>query len=85
MSVFIKVGTKGQIVIPKIFREASGIAPGMRVAIEEKEGNGLLIKKQANIAEVFEQIAMKGKSIKVKPHDSYDEEMEKRTELLKQK
>jgi AbrB family looped-hinge helix DNA binding protein len=84
MSVFVKVGPKGQIVIPKIFREATGITPGMKVAIEEKE-NGLLVKKQSNIYEMFEQIAMKGKSIKVRPHDSYDEEMKKRTELIRQK
>jgi len=84
MSVFVKVGPKGQIVIPKIFREATGITPGMKVAIEEKE-NGLLVKKQSNIYEIFEQIAMKGKSIKVRPHDSYDEEMKKRTELIRQK
>jgi len=82
--VFVKVGPKGQIVIPKIFREATGITPRMKVAIEEKE-NGLLVKKQSNIYEIFEQIAMKGKSIKVRPHDSYEEEMEKRTELIRQK
>ena len=82
--MFVKVGPKGQIVIPKIFREATGITPAMKVAIEEKE-NGLLVKKQSNIYEIFEQIAMKGKSIKVRPHDSYEEEMEKRTELIRQK
>jgi len=82
--VFVKVGPKGQIVIPKIFREATGITPRMKVAIEEKE-NGLLVKKQSNIYEIFEQIAMKGKSIKMRPHDSYDEEMKKRTELIRQK
>ena len=82
--MFVKVGPKGQIVIPKIFREATGITPRMKVAIEEKE-NGLLVKKQSNIYEIFEQIAMKGKSIKMRPHDSYEEEMEKRTELIRQK
>ena len=78
MSVFVKVGPKGQFVLPKIFREALGIAPGMKIAMEEKDEKTLLIKKQSNIAEVFEQIARKGKSVKIKSHEAYEEEMEKR-------
>jgi AbrB family looped-hinge helix DNA binding protein len=35
----MKVGPKGQVVIPKIFREAFGITPGSKVIFElRKEG-----------------------------------------------
>ncbi|MDP2717350.1 MAG: AbrB/MazE/SpoVT family DNA-binding domain-containing protein [Candidatus Micrarchaeota archaeon] len=45
--VFIKVSVneKGQIVIPKAFRDAFGIKPGSDVMVGEK-GNELVIRKK---------------------------------------
>jgi len=37
MSIRRKVGPKGQIVIPKVFRESLGIKPGDEVLMEIKE------------------------------------------------
>lgn len=80
MNIFVRVGPKGQVVIPKIFREAFGIAPGTEVILEEKVGEGLVIKKPAtDFVDVFERIARAGKSVKIRPHAAYDEELEERT------
>lgn len=73
----MKVGLKGQVVIPKTFRKAMKIAPGSKVVFELR-GNELLVKKPtADVVKVFERIAKSGKSIRVKPHE-YVEELEGR-------
>ncbi len=73
----MKVGPKGQVVIPKVFRKTIGIGPGSRVVFELR-GNELLIKKPAvDVVKVFERIARSGKSVRVKPHE-YVEELEER-------
>ena len=46
--------TKGQIVIPRIYRRKYGIAPGTKVGFIEKDGN--LIIKALN-KEYFESLA----------------------------
>ncbi len=71
MNIFVKVGPKGQVVIPKAFRQAFGIAPGTSVVLEEKPA--------ADFVKVFERIARAGKSVKIRPHESYEEELEERT------
>ena len=52
--------TKGQIVVPKIFRKKYGIKPGTKVGFIEKDGN--LILRALN-KEFFESFAgiLKGK------------------------
>lgn len=66
-----KVGPKGQVVIPKVFRKTLGISPGSRV-IFELRGNELLLRKLGT-----ERIALSGKSVKPSPHE-YTEELEER-------
>lgn len=53
----VRLGPKGQIVIPKIFRETYKMYPEQEVIIKEQE-EGVLIKKQIeNIVEKLRKIA----------------------------
>jgi len=74
----MKIGPKGQVVIPKVMRKTIGIGPGSRVVFELR-GNELLIKKpKVDIVKVAEQIAKSGKPVKkIEPHE-YVEELEER-------
>mgnify|MGYP001580435042 CR=1 FL=1 len=71
------VGPKGQVVIPKIFRDLEKIFPGNEVIFELKD-EGILIKKQQyDHVKMAELIAKSGK--KLKKYDS-DKEYEKMLE-----
>jgi AbrB family looped-hinge helix DNA binding protein len=74
----MKVGPKGQVVIPKVFRKNIGIGPGSKVVFELR-GNELLIKKPGiDAVKVFERIAKSGRPVKrIEPHE-YVEELEGR-------
>jgi len=74
----MKIGPKGQVVIPKMFRKAIGIGPGSRV-IFELRGDKLLLKKpKIDIVKIAERIAYGGKPVKrIEPHE-YVEELEER-------
>ena len=63
------VGMKGQVVIPKIFREAEKIMPGNEVIFELKD-EGILIRKkeEKDVIKIMEQIAKSGR--KLKKYDS---------------
>ncbi|ASJ17561.1 transcriptional regulator [Thermococcus chitonophagus] len=55
VSIRLKVGPKGQIVIPKVFREAYGIEEGGEVVvIPTKEG--LLIKRKKSPEELIKEL-----------------------------
>ena len=63
-----KVGPKGQIVIPKPFREHLGIVPGKDVVLGY-EGDRVVIKRGGEpIDEVAARIA-KGRTTKLTPHE----------------
>ena len=75
----MKIGPKGQVVIPRFFRKTMRLHPGSTVVFE-LEGDRLLIEKPAVEADkIFESIA---KSInfkgKIDPHEAYEEELEER-------
>lgn len=74
-----KVGPKGQVVIPKMFRESKKIEPGSKVVFRETE-NGILIEKTEEETEkVFKEVAEKGESIdEVEPHESHNEQLKER-------
>lgn len=73
----MKVGPKGQVVIPKVFRKSLGITPGSKVTFE-LHGDKLLVKKSTiDAVKIFNQVAKSGKSVKVSPHE-YEEELEER-------
>jgi len=44
----VKVGPKGQIVIPKVIREKLGIEPGRYLIIDEKDGKILIERPDAD-------------------------------------
>ena len=55
----VRLGTKGQIVIPKILRETYGLYSRQEVIITEKD-NGVLIKKpQPGVSEYFKEQSIK--------------------------
>lgn len=60
----MKVGPKGQVVIPKIFRKAFGIMPGTKVIFELREDGILIVKPDTKIEEIAERIAKSGKRVK---------------------
>ncbi len=75
-----KVGPKGQVVIPKDFREEMGIFPGKKVEFIYTE-DGILIKKEDEDTEkVFEKVAKSGKKVTrdIGPHEAYESELEDR-------
>ena len=69
----MRVGPKGQVVIPKSFRKAMKIAPGSSVLFELRGDELLLRKPTVDAVKVFERIAKSGKSIRVKPHEYFEE------------
>ena len=80
----MKIGQKGQVVIPKMLRKAMNIVPGTKV-IFELRGEGILIRKPTiKTEEVFERIAKAGKTVEdIHPHEAYESEIEERFKKLK--
>lgn len=75
-----KVGPKGQVVIPKVFRKSKKIEPGSKVIFESKDGKLVIEKPEEETEKVFEEVAKKGKKVKRKigSHEAHDEELEER-------
>lgn len=71
----MKVGPKGQVVIPKPLRKVLKIYPGSKVVFK-LEGRRLTLEKPTyDIVGLLEGIARKGPSIsKISPHE-YEEEL----------
>ena len=59
----VKVGPKGQIVIPKIFREAYGIKEGGYVTLEPTD-NGLVLKGVEDYKDVIAWIRERRRTLK---------------------
>ncbi|PKP58325.1 MAG: AbrB/MazE/SpoVT family DNA-binding domain-containing protein [Candidatus Altiarchaeales archaeon HGW-Altiarchaeales-1] len=79
----MKIGPKGQVVIPKAFRKFLGIYPGSDVVFELKK-EGILIEKQAtNVVEIFDRIARSGKLKTFEQDKQYEEEIEHRWRKVK--
>lgn len=77
--IAVSVNEKGQIVIPKAFRDAYGIRPGSEIMIGEK-GNELVIQKKMTrkqFAEALDAFPKWGK-IQVDSDRDYEEELESR-------
>lgn len=80
LELLVKVGPKGQVLIPKIFRNAIGISPGLSVVLEGRQNEIVLRKPAHNLAKVLEETAFSGKSVRVGAHDAHEEELEARLE-----
>ncbi len=62
----LKVGPKGQIVIPKMLRESYGIKEGNFIIIELKD-EGLMIKNIAEPSKIFRRIIEWKRKVRGKP------------------
>jgi AbrB family looped-hinge helix DNA binding protein len=72
----MRVGPKGQVVIPKKLREALKIGPGSEIIVRLEGDHVVLEKEAANPLETFGTISRKGKSVsKINPHE-YERELE---------
>ena len=75
----MKVGPKGQIVIPNAMRRALKIAPGSKVLVTLEDGKVIIEKPAFSSVDEFEKISLAGPSLtKFDPHQ-YEEEVEERT------
>jgi len=62
----LKVGEKGQVLIPKLFREKYGIKEGQEIAMEPRE-EGLLLKGRPSKEEAL--LALREHALKIKALD----------------
>jgi AbrB family looped-hinge helix DNA binding protein len=74
----MKVGPKGQVVIPRAMRKALKIEPGTKVLVR-LEDNQVTVKKPAfDALAVFRRVARSGESIdEINPH-AYQDELDER-------
>ncbi|MBI4181906.1 MAG: AbrB/MazE/SpoVT family DNA-binding domain-containing protein [Candidatus Aenigmarchaeota archaeon] len=74
----MRIGPKGQVVLPAAFRRATGMVPGSSVLIELTD-QGILIEKQEERTEdIFQEIARAGRAPPLTPHGSYESQIRKR-------
>lgn len=65
VSIRLKVGPKGQIVIPKVFREAYGIKEGGEVVLEPTD-KGLIIRAPIRVDDLIKKIREERKKMNPK-------------------
>jgi len=74
----MRVGPKGQVVIPRSFRKVLKIGPGSEVIFRLEGERVILEKETANPLRTLENISRKGKSVsRLDPH-AYESELETR-------
>jgi AbrB family looped-hinge helix DNA binding protein len=76
----MKVGPKGQVVIPRAIRKALKIEPGMKVQITLEDNKAVMVKPAFDAVAVFRRVANEiHDNSEIDPHAAYDEELEERT------
>ncbi len=81
----MKVGPKGQVVIPRVMRKALNIHPGSKVVFRLEDNRAIIEKQETDAVAVFEKIARSGgarSTGRVSVH-AYEEELEERNEAVK--
>jgi len=74
----MKVGPKGQVVIPRTMRKALNISPGTKVLFKLDDGKLILEKPNFDAVAVLRKIAKKiNYNKKINPHQ-YEEELNQR-------
>jgi AbrB family looped-hinge helix DNA binding protein len=75
----MKVGPKGQVVIPQAMRKALKMDPGTKVLVSLEEGKVIVKKPIFDAVAVFRRAAKSGKSVSYVDSDAnYEEELEER-------
>jgi len=76
----MKVGPKGQVVIPRAMRKALKMEPGSKVKFTLEDDKIILKKPAFDAVAVFERIAKEIHYNKeIDSHEAYEEELEERT------
>lgn len=76
MEAIMKVGPKGQVVIPQEFRRALNIYPGSRVLFRLKDNKLEVEKPPQDAVAVFRETAKCMGKLRFHPHEAYEEELE---------
>ncbi|HUK29083.1 MAG TPA: AbrB/MazE/SpoVT family DNA-binding domain-containing protein [Candidatus Acidoferrales bacterium] len=75
----MRVGPKGQVVIPASLRQAMKIGPGSEIVFRlEKDKVIIDVPKIEDPVQTLESIAMKGKSVSKVDTHSYEDELDSR-------
>jgi len=74
----MKVGPKGQVVIPRALRKALKIHPGSKVVFKLERERLILEKKSIDAVNTLENIAKKGPSVSKIDAHVYEEELKVR-------
>ena len=76
LEIRMRVGPKGQVVIPKVLRDAFKIGPGTEVTFSVEGEKIVMRATRTDTADVFERIAESGRAIrKFPPHAAYEREL----------
>lgn len=75
----MKVGPKGQVVIPRALRKALKIHPGSKVIFKLEKGRLVLEKQSFDAVSTLENVAKKGPSISKIDAHAYEEELRARS------
>lgn len=74
----MKVGPKGQVVIPRTLRKALKIHPGSKVTFRLEGDRAVLQKSEFDAVTVLEAVAKKGRSITRVATHLYEKELAER-------
>ncbi|KAF5411865.1 MAG: hypothetical protein C5S47_02730 [Candidatus Methanogasteraceae archaeon] len=78
MDAVMKVGPKGQVVIPRNFRNALKIYPGSRVLFRLADNKLEIEKPSSDTVAVFKETAKGMGKLGFDSHEAYREELEER-------
>jgi AbrB family looped-hinge helix DNA binding protein len=75
----MKVGPKGQVVIPQELRHALNIYPGSKVLFRLKDNKLEIEKPSADSVAIFRKTAKGMGKLMFHPHEAYEEELKERS------
>ncbi len=76
METIMKVGPKGQVVIPHEFRNALHIYPGSNVLFKLKDQKLEIEKPPVDAVAVFRETAKGMGQLELRPHEAYEDELD---------